>query len=222
MKTDIDDDLDPSCNRQQEEREYRADCMRDEMIDRQMEEDREKNAGFTWSCSECGTINGIHRQSCRQCGLSIYKSQAAESPAERQTPGVKNMGAVTISRNGYIEDLERQLAEAKEVIKMHKESKASLPEYTSRRDLKRQLADALEKIGNLKWKIDVDRKIDAGRAMYRGGLLAQVKSLENQLATERALADRLADAVACLTAETSQGYDHIQSAFNAWKEARKP
>lgn len=32
---------------------------------------------------------------------------------ERPTPDVKRMGAVTICRNGYVEELERQLAEAK-------------------------------------------------------------------------------------------------------------
>lgn len=35
---------------------------------------------------------------------------------ERPTPDVKQMGAVTISRNGYIEDLERQLAELTEHV----------------------------------------------------------------------------------------------------------
>lgn len=41
---------------------------------------------FAWECSKCGTVNGIHRNSCVTCGNGIYKSQAAEQdtpPAER-------------------------------------------------------------------------------------------------------------------------------------------
>lgn len=34
---------------------------------------------FTWICARCKTLNGLHREGCRECGLSIYRSQAAES-----------------------------------------------------------------------------------------------------------------------------------------------
>lgn len=45
--------------------------------------------GFAWECSKCGTVNGIHRDSCDTCGNGIYKSQAEkqdEPPAVRPTP----------------------------------------------------------------------------------------------------------------------------------------
>jgi hypothetical protein len=42
MKTDHDDDLDPTYDRRQEELEAHGDYLRDEMIDRQMERDREE------------------------------------------------------------------------------------------------------------------------------------------------------------------------------------
>ena len=42
-----------------------------------------------------------------------------------------------------------------------------------------------------------------------------------QLQAERDLADALANAVACLSSETHQGYSHIKKAFEKWKEARK-
>lgn len=155
-----DTDDDPiDYDKRQEAREAHGDWLRDELRDRKWE--RERNEGKANTTPPGWNHVGPEHQETRK---------ALGSPI----PDVKPMGAVTISRNGYIEELERQLAELKS-------------EYAA------------------------DRK---------GWENANTAACE-ELAAERALADRLADAVACLTAETSQGYDHIQSAFNAWKEARK-
>lgn len=154
--------------------------------------------GFAWECSKCGTVNGIHRDSCDTCGNNIYKSQAAEQatpPAERPTPITDadernypqpeylqliqfegcTMGV--IDPDGYAElydksrDLERQLAEAREEnARLNKALSNASAIYDAAREQRDRLADALEKIasGAHDWKTCVDKIAPEALAATKG------------------------------------------------------
>lgn len=114
---------------------------------------------FTWQCAQCGTLNGLHREGCRECGLSIYKSQAAESatpPAERPTPITDEMlwqydhlgpnWLATEILGPFARNLERQLAEARKQrdTAMRRANKIAA-EALALTEQRGALAEALEK-----------------------------------------------------------------------------
>ena len=103
--------------------------------------------------------------------------------------------------------LERERDEAREQAAFAWKAKSKADDYVV--TIKRERDEAREHAENLQETIKTDRQVSAGEAMYRGGLLAKVASLEKKidgnhaallamekmLYAERALADRLGDAL---------------------------
>lgn len=93
--------------------------------------------------------------------------------SQRETPDVKRMGAVTIARNGYIEELERQLAEARQERDNAREHfQAAMAECQrleqERDEAREQLRDALNQYGYAKQELfDARKERDELREKYR-------------------------------------------------------
>jgi transposase-like protein len=115
-------------------------------------------------CSHCSTIHGLcddcHNVSPAELTPKRLTPEMVTHtpPADRPTP-ITDDAKFTVAhevwdgKRGFeeedvdvvpseiSEDLERQLAEAREIIALYRESKASLPEYSSQRELRRQLSE---------------------------------------------------------------------------------
>jgi len=86
----------------------------------------------------------------------------------------------------YSKQLERELADARELVEMYKEAKASSPQYSERRDLEKQLNEALEEGEEQARLLGMSGEREAG-------LLAEVDRLKRELA-ETVACMRLAEA----------------------------